>query len=88
LRAYRAARDPAGLAGVLQALADDLPAHWLLAGLLSLSSQLVDYLAVAETVDGEELLRAIASLEVEDELTAMDEGGIEPPDAPRAGADG
>ena len=87
LRAYRDARDPAALAGLFQALADDQPAHWLLAGLLSVSSQLVDYLAVAQTVEGEELLGALASLDVEDELAAMDEGGIEPPDAPRAGAD-
>lgn len=88
LEAYRAARDPAALAGVFQALADDLPAHWLLAGLLSVSSQLVDYLAVAEKVDGEELLRALASLDVEDELASMEQGETEPPGAPSPGGRG
>lgn len=83
LSAYRAARDPAALTGVFQALADDLPAHWLLAGLLSLSSQLVDYLSVSEKLDADELLRALASMEVEEELGGLDD---DPP--VRAGAGG
>lgn len=85
LSAYRAARDPAALAGVFQALADDLPAHWLLAGLLSLSSQLVDYLSVSERLDAEELLRALASLEVEEELDRLADDQPVPPGGGRAG---
>lgn len=76
LVAYRAARDPAALVGVFQALADDLPAHWLVAGLLSVSSQLVDYLSASEKLDPDEVLAALASLEVEDELAGL-QGGQE-----------
>lgn len=72
LSAYRAARDPAALAGVFQALADDLPAHWLLAGLLSVSSQLVDYLSVSEKIDPDDVLRALSSIDVEDELASLE----------------
>lgn len=68
LLAYRNATDPAGIAAVFQSLADDLPAHWVLAGLLSVSSQLVEYLAASEKIDADEVLRALASLDIEDEL--------------------
>lgn len=68
LRAYRHAKDPASLAAVFQALADDLPAHWVIAGLLSVSSQLVDYLAASEKVDADDVVRALASIDIEDEL--------------------
>ncbi|MDA8033322.1 MAG: hypothetical protein M0T71_04000 [Actinomycetota bacterium] len=74
LAAYRAARDPGALAGVFQALADDLPAHWLVAGLLSVSSQLVDYLSASEKLDADEVLAALASLEVEDQLADLTSG--------------
>lgn len=69
LTAYRAARDPAGLAAVFHRLAEDATAHWLLPGLLSLASQLVDYLSVSERVDPDDVVRALASLELEADWT-------------------
>lgn len=68
LLAYRNAKDPAGVAAVFQSLADDLPAHWVLAGLLSVASQLVEYLAASEKIDADEVLRALASLDIDEEL--------------------
>lgn len=72
--AYRAAKDPASLAAVYRSLSEDVPAHWLVTGLLSVSSQLVEYLAASEKVDPADLLQALASLDLEDEL----DGGTEP----------
>ena len=68
LAAYREAKDPAGLAAVFRSLSEDVPAHWLVTGLLSLSSQLVQYLAASEKVDPADVLRALASLDLEGEL--------------------
>jgi len=67
LAAYRSARDPASLAAVFKALADEVPFHWLVTGLLSLSSQLVDYLAVSEEVEADDILRALTSLDLDDD---------------------
>ena len=70
LTAYRAARDPSGLAAVFRSLSEDVPAHWLVTGLLSVANQLVGYLAASEKVDPVDVLRALTSLDVEAGLGA------------------
>ncbi|MCU1492074.1 MAG: hypothetical protein JWM85_3479, partial [Acidimicrobiaceae bacterium] len=76
LTAYRAPDDPQVLLTALNGLAEDIPAHWLVTGLLSVGNQLLDYLARSEDVDGDDVLRAIAALEAE-ALEAADEADLE-----------
>ena len=69
LTASRAARDPAGLAADFHRLAEVPPAPCLLPWPPSLASQLVDYLSVSERVDPDDVVRALASLELEADWT-------------------
>lgn len=65
LTAYRSPDDPRVLLSVLNELSEEVPAHWLLTGLLSVANQLLDYLARSQQVDSGDVLRAIAALEAE-----------------------
>lgn len=77
LTAYRSAKDPAGLAAVFRSLSEDVPAHWLVTGLLSVSNQLVEYLAASEKIDPLDVLGALASLDLEDAFAGGDDALVD-----------